>query len=145
MMKIRGMTYVAGLAAGCALTTFAWAAAPEALDNSHDSVKGATVIAGTDPYKLETEMTVRNWVLCVSQDGAESLVKAHQAGPEQAKATYASLAAGKACGAFPELRVILEQPVYQPAPSDHYQGRIFDALIKFSDQWAKGYVVSDGD
>ncbi len=117
------------------------AAAPGALDQLAKP-QGLAVISAVDPYRLETEMTVKNWVLCISENEAETLVKARQEGPGKGDEAYAALRAHKACGQFPELRVILQQPVYEPAPDAPYQARIFGALVKFSDQWARGYVVS---
>ena len=64
-------------------------------------------------YSLETEMVVHNWVLCVSQPLAEQLAKAREAGPESARSAYADLAGARSCGKFPELRVILQQSLYQ--------------------------------
>ncbi len=57
----------------------------------------------------------------------------------------ASLRAGKACGEFPELHVILQKSLYEPAPGATYHARVFDALIQFSGEWAKGYLVSSGE
>lgn len=114
---------------------------PGNLDESA-AAPAITVISTGDPYKLDTEMTVKNWVLCVSERGAESLVKAREESREKGDAVYASLRDGKSCGLFPEMRVILQQSLYEPAPAAAYHARVFDALIQFSGQWAKGYVVS---
>jgi hypothetical protein len=43
---------------------------------------------------------------------------------------------------FPELQVILQQPLYEPSVDSPAEGRVFGALVKFSGQWAKAFVVS---
>lgn len=60
-------------------------------------------------YPLDTEMVVRQWVMCVSQAVAEDLVRAREESVEQARLTYAKLKDSHSCGQFPELRVILRE------------------------------------
>ena len=95
-------------------------------------------------YALETEMVVHNWVLCVSQPLAEQLVHAREAGVEPARLAYAGLASSRSCGQFPELRVILRDPLYSSAADAGYDARIFGALVNLSGDWASAYVVSGG-
>ncbi len=143
MLMKTGTLYTAALIAGsCALATSAFAAAG-ALDPSAGAA--VTVISLGDPYKLDTEMTVKNWVLCVSEGSAESLVKAHQESRQKADEVYAALQAGKTCGRFAEMRVILQQALYEPQAAAPYQARVFNALVELSGQWAKGFVVSTAE
>jgi len=120
----------------------AWSAAPDTLAPDA-SLSGS---AGMPPsgYALETEMTVHNWVLCISQPLAEQLVHAREAGPESALQAYAGLASARSCGQFPELRVILRDPLYASAANAGYDARIFGALVNLSGDWASAYVVSGG-
>jgi hypothetical protein len=118
----------------------AWSAAPDTLDAT---LPGSASIAPSR-YALETEMTVHNWVLCISQPLAEQLVHAREAGPESALQTYAGLASARSCGQFPELRVILRDPLYASAANAGYDARVFGALVNLSGDWASAYVVSGG-
>ncbi len=43
------------------------------------------------------------------------------------------------------IEVILQQRVLDPAPDAVGQARIFGALVKFSGQWAKAFVVSSDE
>jgi hypothetical protein len=121
----------------------AWAAAPDAqiVDPASPAQIG---IAAPGKYALETEMTVHNWVLCISQPLAEELVRAREAGVDSARQAYAGLASSRSCGQFPELRVILQDPLYTSAATAGYDARIFGALVNLSGDWASAYVVSGG-
>ncbi len=90
-------------------------------------------------YDLDTEMVVRNWVLCVSETVAEKLVHARETGIEAARSTYAELNAAKSCGRFAELRVILRERLY--ASRSGADARAFGALVDFAGEWASAYVV----
>jgi hypothetical protein len=141
MRKI--MNFCAAAAALCLVAAPAFAAAPDALDAAPPAPKaGLATISGADPYRLDTEMTVHNWVLCISADRAERLVKARGESREKGIAVYGDLKSAKACGMFPEMRVILQQPVYEPAATSSDDGHVFDALVRVSGQWAKAFVVS---
>ena len=58
---------------------------------------------------LDTEMVVRNWVLCVSQTVAEQLVRVREQGTGAAQSAYAELREARSCGQFPEMHVILRR------------------------------------
>jgi len=128
----------------CLLAVPAVAAAPDIVDAPASAAPkmGLASISGASPYRLDTEMTVHNWSLCISAEVATSLVKARSEGKAKGDAVYADLRARRACGIFPELQVILQQRVLEPAPDAVGQARIFGALVKFSGQWAKAFVVS---
>jgi hypothetical protein len=134
-------------AAGLSLAAVpALAAAPDTLDVGPAAPRPAlAAISGADPFRLDTEMTVHNWVLCISADRAESLVRARGESKAKGDAVYADLKTAKACGLFPEMQVILQQPVYAPAAASTDESRVFGALVKFSGQWAKAFVVSSDD
>jgi hypothetical protein len=83
-------------------------------------------------------------VLCISQPLAEQLVHAREVGPESALQAYAGLASARSCGQFPELRVILRDPLYASAANAGYDARVFGALVNLSGDWASAYVVSGG-
>ena len=121
----------------------AWSAAPDTLEPDA-TLPESSGIAPAIHYTLETEMVVHNWVLCVSQPLAEQLVHAREAGVENALHAYAGLASSRSCGQFPELRVILRDPLYASAADAGYDARIFAALVNLSGDWASAYVVSGG-
>jgi hypothetical protein len=127
--------------AALTLAAPAWAAAPDALP-AEEPAPTATGVGAPIDYALETEMVVHNWVLCVSQPLAEQLAKARNAGPESARSAYTSLAGERACGQFPELRVILQQSLYESPRDAGYDARVFGALVNLSGDWATAFVVS---
>jgi hypothetical protein len=131
-------------AAFAALSLSATAALAAAPDNLAPDATTSTGIAPAIDYALETEMVVHNWVLCVSQPLAEQLVHARAEGVETARQTYAGLASTRSCGQFPELRVILRDPLYNSAADAGYDARIFGALVNLSGDWASAYVVFGG-
>lgn len=119
----------------------AYAAAPDMLDI--EPAAAPTTAPITD-YALDTEMVVRNWVLCVSETVAEQLVQAREAGVDRARSTYAELNAAKSCGQFPELRVILRERLYASSAASGHDARVFGALVDFAGSWASAYVVYGG-
>jgi hypothetical protein len=127
---------VAALLFLCGAALPASAAAPGDLEPE------ATVPVTASPirdYDLDTEMVVRDWVLCVSQAVAEKLVHARETGVDAARSTYAELNAAKSCGRFSELRVILQERLY--ASRSGADARAFGALVDFAGEWASAYVV----
>jgi hypothetical protein len=139
-MKIVKSCCRAAAALGIALASTSWAAAP-------DDIAVATApdiaVQSTGPdYALETEMVVHGWVLCVSAAGAEELARARAESLASARTAYASLAGTRACGQFPELRVILRERIYQSAAETGHDARAFGALINLSGDWAAAFVVS---
>ena len=108
------------------------------------SVASPAIVA-PDSFKFDTEMTVENWFLCISQPQAETLVKAREESVDAAQKAYAQLSAAKSCGQFNEMHVILQKAVYESAPDSDFRGHIFNALVKFSGSWANGYVISVGE
>jgi hypothetical protein len=82
---------------------------------------------------------VKDWVLCVSQSLAESLVKAREQGVAEAEKAYDQLKAAKSCGQFAEMRVILQKPLYVSTEGD--DARVFGALVNIAGGWANAYVV----
>jgi hypothetical protein len=142
-MDMRGLNVLGAAFAACLFAAPGLAAAPETIDPAPAAPKlGIAAIPDGTPYRLDTEMTVHNWVLCISADRAESLVRARGEGKAKGAAVYADLKTAKACGIFPEMQVILQQPVYEPSIGSPAEGRVFGALVKFSGQWAKAFVVS---
>jgi hypothetical protein len=139
---IRNLCRAAGIAVLMAAAPGAYAATPENLDLEQAAVPVAA--APAVDYVLETEMVVKNWVLCISQPLAEELAHAREVSVESARATYASLAGAKSCGQFPELRVILRQPLYASAAESGTDARVFGALVNLSGDWASAFVVSGG-
>jgi hypothetical protein len=121
----------------------AWSAAPDTLEPEAALPESSGIVPAIN-YALETEMVVHNWVLCVSQPLAEQLVRAREVGVENALQAYAGLANSRSCGLFPELRVILRNPLYSSAADAGYDARIFGALVNLSGDWASAYVVSGG-
>jgi len=96
-------------------------------------------------YRLDVEMTVRNWVLCASQPFAERLVRARQQSRAAAEKAYADLASARSCGRLAEMQVILQEPLYDAligAGGGH--AGVYGALISISGKWASGFVVYGG-
>src|SRR5947209_8095047 len=85
-------------------------AAPALADVGAPTLTVQPSVPGSD--QLGKEITVNNWILCTSQDNAESIAKARGAGVEPALKVYDDLQHNRACGVFPALRVILQQALY---------------------------------
>ena len=126
-----------------AMASPAFAAAPDLLD-AEPLAPAAKTAAPIADYALDTEMVVRNWVLCVSATVAEELVHARESGIDRARSTYAELNAAKSCGQFSELRVILQERLYVSSAESGHDARVFGALVDFSGSWASAYVVYGG-
>lgn len=131
----------AAVVALCVAAPVAWSAAPDALP-AEEPIPVVTGISAPIDYALETEMVVHDWVLCVSQPLAEQLARAREGGAESARLAYADLAGARSCGLFPELRVILQQPLYVSSGGAGYDARVFGALVNLSGDWASAFVVS---
>jgi hypothetical protein len=126
----------------CVLASQTWAAAPDSIPIA--AVPEAPAQSSGLDYTLETEMVVHGWVLCVSASGAEELARARAESLETARAAYASLSGKRACGEFPELRVILREKLYESGAGSEHDARAFGALINLSGDWADAFVVSGG-
>ncbi|MEP0322023.1 hypothetical protein [Bauldia litoralis] len=121
----------------------AQAAAP--VDFEPDAAVATAAVSLTADYKLDTEMVVRNWVLCISRAFAQQLAEARQTSARAALATYNDLKAEKSCGRFSEMRVILQAPVYGDSSDRLSVGGdalVFEALVDLAGNWASAYVVS---
>jgi len=117
-------------------------AAPGDLDLGRHEAPAATRLAPIRDYALDTEMVVRDWVLCISETVAEQLVHAREKGVDRALSLYAELNAAKSCGQFTELRVILRERLYATAAG--HDARVFGALVDFAGAWGTAYVVYGG-
>ena len=133
----------AALALAVALPGGSFAAAPVALDPAPAAKAPAKTIVPLE-YVFGKEAVVRNWVLCISQPFAESIVKAWSGGVDEAEKVYADLKAAKSCGQFPELRVILHESVYESGPEIDHVARVFAAQVNLGGGWPKGFVVFGG-
>jgi hypothetical protein len=134
-ITLAALTFVAG---------GAWAAAPDTLDQQTETHAIGIPVPVTADFRLGTEMVVHDWVLCVSQDSAESIAKARSKGMAEALAAYADLKAAKTCGQFPELHVILRQAVYQSDPQIDHMAGVFAASVNIGGGWPDGFVVYGG-
>ena len=112
----------------------AFAAAPANLD----------VSAPPPPteFQLNTVMVVHDWILCVSQPGAETIARARAESVDAGEKAYADLAAQKQCGRFKKLGVMLEEPLYRPAPGAVSDARVYAAQINIGVGWQNGFVVT---
>ena len=119
----------------------AFAAAPDGLDAEPIVPPAAAAISD---YALDTEMVVRNWVLCISPTVAERLVQAREESVERARSAYAELNEAKSCGQFSELRVVLRERLYVSSAKSGHDARVFGALVDFAGSWASAYVVYGG-
>ena len=141
-MKVRTICGALALAA----TFYAspsFSAAPEALEPEIPNAD-AGAIAPVTVYELETEMVVKNWILCISAAMAEELVRAREESEEKARSAYAGLQQTRSCGQFGELRVILRERLYASAADTGHDARAFEALVNLSDNWASAFVVYGG-
>jgi hypothetical protein len=119
----------------------AFAAAPAGPEEA--DLSAPVVVAGPRAdHKLETEMVVQGWVLCISRNVAEQLVKALDESNELAVATFNDLKAARSCGQFGELRVILKEDIFRSAPG--HDAVVFSALVNISGGWATAFVVYGG-
>lgn len=131
------------IAVACWAASGAWAAAPEALDAELPPVD-MPAVTPVLIYELDTEMVVKDWVLCISAAVAEQLVQAREESVEKALSAYAALQQARSCGRVPELRVILQERIYASAAESGHDTRAYGALVNFSDDWASAYVVYGG-
>ncbi len=137
--KLRAAVLTGLLLLPCA----ALAAAPENLDATTPA-KVTPMLNAPLQYELGTEVVVHDWVLCVSQAYAETFARAWASGADQARAAYSDLAAAKSCGRFPEMHVILHEPVY-PGANDAGDGaQVFSAAVSLAGRWANAFVVEGG-
>jgi hypothetical protein len=142
-MDLRRLTRFAAVAAAC-FSAPAWGAAPETIEALETpALDGLATPPPSAPYALDTEMVVKNWVLCISQDIAEELVRAREESAEKALSTYAGFQEARSCGQFPELRVILRERLYVSGSAD-FDGRVFGGLVNLSGAWASAFIVSGG-
>lgn len=125
----------------CLVGSLAWAAAPVGVESDMPAL-GTVAATPAKIYELDTEMVVRDWVLCVSASVAEDLVRAREESLEQAWSAYEAFKEARQCGRFAELRVILQEPLYSSAAEASHDARVFGALVNLSDNWASAFVVS---
>jgi hypothetical protein len=119
----------------------AWAAAPGALDPEPRKPATASAIGAPGLYQLDVEMTVKNWVLCVSQPLAENLLKARETSQESFITAYSQAAAAHTCGQMPEMHLKLQKQVYESAPDAASRGTVFNALVNLAGAWATAFVM----
>jgi len=131
------------IGAACVTASAASAAAPEMLEPETAGVEAAAG-APVTVYELETEMVVRNWVLCFSAAVAEQLVRAREESLEKAVSAYRDLQEARFCGRVPELRVILQERLYTAADASGHDARAYGALVSLADKWASAYLVYGG-
>ena len=135
-------TLGAPLFVGSTIVSFgSFAAAPAALDADAPAKGGLASIGTPGLYQLDVEMTVKNWVLCVSQPLAEGLLKARETSREDFLNAYSEAAAAHTCGQMPEMQIKLQKAVYESAPDAVNRGTVFNALVNLSGAWATAFVV----
>jgi hypothetical protein len=136
-MKRRMIRRVAAAAAiCCAFPVGTMAATPDVIDQP----SAASVPV---EYQLDTEMVVDNWVLCVSEQLAESIARAREDSVAAARKIYSDLASAKSCGRFAKLAVKLRQPLFRSAPGLDHDSRVFSALVNIGGAWQTAFVVKD--
>jgi hypothetical protein len=116
------------------------AGAPSALDPEQQAVTAAAISA-PGLYQIDVEMTVKNWLLCISEPLAEDLLKARETSEERFLAAYSQAAAAHTCGQMPEMHLKLEKQVYVSAPDAGRRGTVFNALVNLSGAWATAFVL----
>lgn len=86
--------------------------------------------------KLDTEMIVHGWVLCIAQSYAERLLLAEKAGLKAAHDAYVALKNEQMCGQFASMRVILESLLPLSGGYTAYEAR-----VELSGVWANAFVI----
>jgi hypothetical protein len=142
-MNISTLRRASFVAVACWAVSSAWAAAPETLETELPAAD-MNAVTPVIVYELETEMVVKDWVLCISAAVAEQLAQAREESVEKALSAYAALRQARSCGRVPELRVILQERIYVSAAESGHDTRAYGALVNFSDDWASAYVVYGG-
>ncbi len=139
-------TRLGRLAVACAFGLLASTAlaAPEAIDPPKSEAPSFSLTTPVVDYALDTEMVVKNWVVCVSENVAEQLVRAREESLDRAMSAYADLKQARTCGQFAELRVILQQRLYSSSGQSGHDARVFGALVNLSGKWASAYLVYGG-
>jgi hypothetical protein len=132
---------LATLAACCLFASAGWAAAPDDITVATPPPDLVAAPAALD-YALETEMTVHNWVLCVSAPQAKQLARARAWSIDDARSAYVDLASARSCGQFAELRVILHKRLFAAADGSGHETRVFGGLVNLSGDWASAFLVS---
>jgi hypothetical protein len=138
MKGFRSLFRLTAVSLACATASLAAAAIPPVVDIPPAPQARTTI------YALNTEMVVHDWVLCTSQESAEELVQAREESDESAWSAYVRLRDAKACGQFPELRVILKKPLYRSPEATGHAGRVFGALVHVAKNWASAFLVYRG-
>jgi hypothetical protein len=144
MNRIAKLCRAAAVVGVCAAVPGAWAAAPVGIETELPSGDEAAAAPPASLYELDTEMVVHNWVMCISANVAEQLVRAREEGVEQALSAYDGLKQERKCGRFGELRVILQEPLYKSAAESGHDARAFGALVNLADSWASVFLVTGG-
>lgn len=127
-------TTLSAILFAASLPAAVFAAAPDLIDPDPQAAPAT--------YQLDTVLIVHDWILCVSEESAQSLASAREEGSEAAASMYAELAAAKTCGRFQKLGVMLKQPLYRSAASTGYDARVFAALVNVGVGWQSAYVVA---
>lgn len=141
MIIIPSLCRAAAIAAFCLSAPAVLAAAPDALDPVEASPPATGLSAPID-YSLDTEMVVRNWVICVSQEFAEQLVRARDDSIEKARETYVQLNVAHYCGQLPTMQVILQGAIAESTAVPPRQAKIFNGLVNFAGDWASVFIVT---
>jgi len=128
------------MAVALTTATSAFAAASDAIEATPPSPAFTAPVTVND-FQLDTKMVVHGWVLCVSEATAETIVKARDRGIDEVLAAYADLRAAKSCGQFPELQVILHEPVYQSGAKVDFDARVYAASVNIGGGWPDGFVI----
>jgi hypothetical protein len=138
MRRIRSLTLAAILVTSAATSTSA--AAPEDPGVALPETRVIAVVPAS--YALDTDIVVRDWVLCTTASAAKILVEARQVGVAAALEAYNNLKIAKSCGQFEELRVILRAQLYAATLDALGEARAFAAKVDLSGSWASAFVIS---
>jgi len=145
MNRIGNLCRAAAIAGACVTVPGgAWAAAPVGIETELPSADGAVAAPPASLYELDTEMVVHNWVMCISANVAEQLVRAREEGVEQALSAYEGFKQDRKCGRFAQLRVILQEPLYKSVGQSGHDARVFGALVNLANNWASVFLVTGG-
>jgi hypothetical protein len=91
--------------------------------------------------ELSKDIVVRNWMLCATQEAAETLVSAANTSARAAAAAIARLQSERSCGRFPKMRVILETPLVESSPFAEHRIKAYGAQINLGGTWVPAFVI----
>jgi hypothetical protein len=112
-----------------------------ALAYAPEQAKPASAPSGPEQLELSKDIVVHNWILCATQEAAETLVSAADTSARAAADAMARLQSERSCGRFPKMRVILEMPLVESSPFAEHRIKAYGAQINLGGTWVPAFVI----